>query len=148
METTRKMGIGFGVMILKNNQVLLGQRHVDPEKADSLMNGEGTWTMPGGKLDFGESFEEGAMREVKEEIDIDIKLEDLKVIALNNDIVPNAHFVTIGLLCEKFDGEVKVMEPDEITRWEWFDLDNLPTPLFKPSEKVLRNYREGKVYLG
>ena len=148
METTRKMGIGFGVMILKNNQALLGQRHVDPEKADSLMNGEGTWTMPGGKLDFGESFEEGAMREVKEEIDIDIKLEDLKVIALNNDIVPNAHFVTIGLLCEKFDGEVKVMEPDEITRWEWFDLDNLPTPLFKPSEKVLRNYREGKVYLG
>lgn len=147
MENTKKMGIGFGVMILKDSKVLLGQRHVDPQKADSLMNGEGTWTMPGGKLDFGESFEEGAMREVKEETDIDIRLEDLKVIALNNDIVPTAHFVTVGLLCEKFEGEVKVMEPDEITRWEWFDLDNLPSPLFKPSEKVLRNYREGLIYI-
>ncbi len=147
MENTKKMGIGFGVMILKDSKVLLGQRHVDPQKADSLMNGEGTWTMPGGKLDFGESFEEGAMREVKEETDIDIRLEDLKVIALNNDIVPTAHFVTVGLLCEKFEGEVQVMEPDEITRWEWFDLDNLPSPLFKPSEKVLRNYSEGLIYI-
>lgn len=147
METNRKMGIGFGVMILKDNKVLLGQRHVDPEKASSLMNGEGTWTMPGGKLDFGESFEEGAQREVKEETGIDIKLEDLKVIALNNDIVPTAHFVTIGLICEKFEGEVKVMEPDEITRWKWFDLDNLPSPMFKPSEKVVENYRRGQIYI-
>ncbi len=147
MENTKKMGIGFGVMILRNNKVLLGQRHVDPEKASSLMNGEGTWTMPGGKLDFGESFEQGAQREVKEETGIDIKLEDLKVIALNNDIVPTAHFVTVGLLCERFEGEAQVMEPDEITRWEWFDLDNLPTPLFKPSEKVVENYKRGEVYI-
>ncbi len=147
MENTKKMGIGFGVMILRNNKVLLGQRHIDPEKASSLMNGEGTWTMPGGKLDFGESFEQGAKREVKEETGIDVRLEDLKVIALNNDIVPTAHFVTVGLLCEKFEGEAQVMEPDEITRWEWFDLDNLPTPLFKPSEKVVENYKRGEVYI-
>ena len=33
----KKMGIGFGIMILKNNKVLLGKRHDDPEKADSLL---------------------------------------------------------------------------------------------------------------
>ncbi len=147
MENIKKMGIGFGVMILKDNKILLGQRHFDKEKADSLMNGEGTWTMPGGKLDFGESFEQGGKREVKEETDIDIQLEDLKVISLNNDIVPMAHFVTIGLLCENFVGEAKVMEPDEITKWEWFDLNNLPTPLFKPSQKVIENYKRGEIYL-
>jgi 8-oxo-dGTP diphosphatase len=146
METTKKMGIGFGVMILKDNKILLGQRHVDPEKAQSLMNGEGTWTMPGGKLDFGESFEAGGQREVMEETGIHIELEDLEVISLSNDIVPNAHFVTIGLLCTKFEGEAKVMEPDEITKWEWFDLDHLPSPLFKPSEKVVENYKAGRVY--
>lgn len=143
---TKKMGCGFGVMILKDNKVLLGQRHIDPEKASSLMNGEGTWTMPGGKLDFGESFEEGAMREVLEETGIKIKKEDLKVISLTNDIVPTAHFVTIGLLCTNFSGDAKVMEPDEITQWQWFDLENLPEPLFKPSEKIVKNYLDNVFY--
>jgi 8-oxo-dGTP diphosphatase len=143
---TKKMGNGFGVLLLRDNMVLLGQRHADPGKADSAMHGEGTWTMPGGKLDFGESFEQGAQREVLEETGIQIELEDLKVISLSNDIVPDAHFVTVGLLCEKFSGEAKVMEPDEITKWEWFDLDNLPSPIFSPSQKLLNNYQAGKFY--
>ncbi len=140
------MGIGFGVMILKDGKVLLGQRHFDAVKADSAMHGEGTWTMPGGKLHFGESFEEGACREVLEETGLNIRKEDLKVISLTNDIVTDAHFVTVGMLCEKFVGEPKVLEPDEITKWGWFDLNNLPKPLFKPSEKILKNYGEGEVY--
>lgn len=113
---TKKMGIGFGVMILRDNKILLGQRHVDPEKASSLMNGEGTWTMPGGKLDFGESFEGGAVREVLEETGITLTHEDVRVISLTNDIVPTAHFVTVGLLCTKCTQEAQVMEPDEITK--------------------------------
>ena len=148
----KKMGVGFGVMVLRDGKVLLGQRHVDHEKADSLMNGEGTWTMPGGKLDFGESFEGGAVRELREETGIVIQESDLEVISLSNDIVPTAHFVTIGLLCKcvpgsaVFEQEPQVMEPDEITQWKWFAFDDLPTPLFKPSEKVLNNYKEGKFY--
>ena len=142
----KKMGIGFGIMILKDNKVLLGQRHVDPEKADSLMNGEGTWTMPGGKLDFGESFEDGAIREVLEETGIKIDKNKLKVISLTNDIVPNAHFVTVGLIYTDCNNEPRVMEPDEITQWKWFDLEKLPVPLFKPSEKILKNYKENVFY--
>lgn len=145
-EIKKKMGAGFGVMLLKDNKVLLGQRHIDPEKADSELQGEGTWTMPGGKLEFGESFEQGAVRELQEETGLTTRVEDLKVISLSNDIGEKAHFVTVGLLCEKFSGEPQVMEPDEITKWQWFDLDQLPTPLFKPSEKIIKNYREGKFY--
>lgn len=144
--TNKKMGIGFGVMIIRDGKVLLGQRHPDPVKADSAMHGESTWTMPGGKLHFGESFEEGACREVAEEIGIEIKPQDLTVISLTNDIVPDAHFVTVGMICENLKGEARVMEPDEITKWQWFDLKALPKPLFKPSEKILKNYREGRVY--
>jgi len=46
----QKPGVGFGVMILKQGRILLGKRHSDPDKADSELHGEGTWTMPGGKL--------------------------------------------------------------------------------------------------
>lgn len=139
-SSNKKPGVGVGIMILKDDKVLLGKRHEDPEKASSVLHGEGTWTMPGGKLHFGESFEKAAFREVLEETGIKINKEKLKIISVTNDIVEDAHFVTIGFLCEDFAGEPKVMEFDEITEWRWFELDNLPSPIFFPSEKILNNY--------
>ncbi len=141
----QKIGVGFGVMLLKDGKILLGRRHPDPEKASSLLNGAGKWTMPGGKLHFGESFEHGAKREVKEETGIE--LTEARVICVNNDIIETAHFVTVGLLSENFNGEPKVLEPDEITEWKWFNLNNLPSPLYFPSEKVLNNYKEKSFYI-
>ena len=142
----KKPSVGFGIMILKDNKVLLGKRHENPEKADSELHGEGTWTMPGGKLHFGESFEKGAEREVIEETGIKINKENLKIISLTNDVVKDAHFITIGLLCENFEGEPRIMEPDEITEWRWFSLSELPNPIFFPSEKVLKNYLDKEFY--
>ncbi len=136
----KKPGAGVGVMILKDNKVLLGKRHSDPNKADSKLHGEGSWTMPGGKLDFGESLEDAVCREVFEETEIKINKENLKFVSVTNDIVKDAHFVTIGFLCEDFEGEPKVMEPDEITEWRWFELDNLPDVIFFPSKKILKNF--------
>lgn len=146
MEDKPKIGVGFGVMIIKDNKILLGKRHDDPEKASSLLKGAGTWTMPGGKLHFGESFEEGAIREVLEETGMRVDKNNLKIISLTNDIVEDAHFVTIGLLCKEFYGEAKVMEPDEIIEWGWFELNKLPKPIFFPSEKVLKNYFSKEIY--
>ena len=144
-EKKKKVGVGFGVLILKNNKILLGKRHEDPEKASSLLNGAGTWTMPGGKLEFGETFEEGAKRETLEETGI--LLKTVKVICVNNDMVETAHFVTIGLFSDDFEGEPQVLEPDEITEWQWFDLNELPNPIYFPSAKVLENYKNKKFYI-
>lgn len=138
MTSEKKVGAGFGVMLMKGDKILLGKRHSDPEKADSELHGEGTWTMPGGKLEFGESFEEGAKREVREETGMTIN--KVQVCCVNNDKNKDAHFVTIGLYSEAFTGEPKVMEPDEIVEWKWFDLNNLPQPLFPPSAKIVDNY--------
>lgn len=140
----KKVGAGIGIMILDGNKVLLGRRNDDAEKASSLLKGEGTWTMPGGKLRFGESFEDGAKREVHEETGLVI--HNPKVISISNDIVPDAHFVTVGLLATEFSGTLKVMEPDEITEWKFFPVDKLPKPIFFPSEKLLLNYLAKKFY--
>ncbi len=146
MSSDKKVGVGFGVMVLKDNKVLLGKRHEDPDKADSEVHGEGTWTMPGGKMHFGETFEDAAYRETLEETGIKINKEKLKLVSLTNDVVEDAHFVTIGFLCEDFEGEPKVMEPDEITEWQWFSLDELPDSMFFPSKKVLQNYLDKEIY--
>jgi len=146
----KRPGTGFGVMILKNGKILLGKRNEDPNKAESELHGEGTWTMPGGKLEFLESFEEGAKREVLEETGI--KLEKVRVICVNNDIAKDAHFVIIGLLAEEgiaFNPNVepRVMEPEEITEWKWFSLTELPEKLFNPSRKILNNYNTKRFYI-
>ena len=140
-----KMGIGVGVIVLnEKKQILLGLRNEDEEKADSELHGEGTWTMPGGKLEYGESFEEAGVRETKEETDLNVT--DIEVFCMNNDLNKHAQFVTVGLIAREYNGEVKVMEPDEIVDWKWFDLDNLPKNLFMPSRKCLQNYFDGKFY--
>jgi 8-oxo-dGTP diphosphatase len=131
--------VGFGVMLRKDGKILLGKRHDDAKKADSELHGEGTWTMPGGKLHFKEPLADGAVREMLEETGINIDKKDLELVSVADDIAHDAHFITIGFLCERFAGEPRVMEPDEITEWRWFPINSLPSRVFPPSEKVLEN---------
>ncbi|HOX41008.1 MAG TPA: NUDIX domain-containing protein [bacterium] len=138
--------VGFGVMILRDSKVLLGKRHEDPAKADSELHGEGTWTMPGGKMEFGETFETSACREVEEETGLALDEKSIKLISITNDRVPDAHFVTIGFLCKEAVGEPRVMEPDEITEWRWFDLGSVPANIFPPSKKVLEHFERKEIY--
>jgi predicted adenylyl cyclase CyaB len=145
-EKQKKVGTGFGVMILNSEgKILLGKRHENPDKADSAFRVSNVWTMPGGKLEYGESFEEGAIREVLEETGM--KLKNPKVICINQDRNEFAHFITLGLFSNEFEGYPEVMEPEEITEWQWFDLNNLPENIYFPSAKVLENYKQQKFYL-
>ena len=139
-----KPGVGVGVMILKNDQVLLGLRNSNKEKASSELNGEGTWTMPGGKVEFHETLEEAAKREVEEETSL--KVQSLKVISITDDFTPEKHYVTIGFLTTDFLGEPKTME-EEILKWEWFNIHDLPTNMYLPSKKLIEKYLNNeKIY--
>lgn len=144
-EEKKRVGAGFGVVLEQGGKILLGRRHTDPDKADSAFRSAGEWTLPGGKLEWGETIEEGAIREVKEETDIVI--QNPEVISVHNCKNEHAHFLTIGLIVHKWNGEAKVMEPDEITEWQWFILNELPSPLYFPSAEVIENYKQKKFYI-
>jgi 8-oxo-dGTP diphosphatase len=144
MNDKPKVGAGIGMIVLKDGKVLMGKRTEDRSLGTTELHGEGTWTLPGGKLHFHESFETGAQRELFEETGLIAK--GFEVISVTNDTVPDKHFVTVGLLCKAFEGNPNVMEPEEITEWRWFDFDDLPSPIFFPSEKLIKNYLAKKFY--
>lgn len=120
--------VGIGVIVVKDGKFLLQKR--------TGSHGEGTWSLPGGHLEFGESFEDTAKREVKEETNLDI--QNIQFAAVTNDIfkAENKHYVTVWILSEYSGGELKNMEPHKCTEQGWFTLDTLPEPLF-PSWKQL-----------
>ena len=140
-----KPGLGVGVMVLKDNKILLGLRNPDKEKASSELQGQGTWTMPGGKVEFMETLHDAAKRELEEETSL--KAAELELFSVSDDMTDTAHYVTMGFLVKEYSGEVQTMEPETILEWKWFDLDDLPNNLYKPSEVCIRKYKEKIIYM-
>ncbi|CAN6675703.1 unnamed protein product [Malus baccata var. baccata] len=116
------------VCLLKGKAVMLGRRR------SSL--GDSTFSLPGGHLEFGESFEECAAREVKEETGLDI--EKIEVLKATNNIFEDKgkpyHYVGIYVRAALAspDQEPKNVEPNMCDGWDWYEWDNLPKPLFRP----------------
>jgi len=122
--------IGVGAIVIKNGKVLLGKR--------KNSHGDGTWSFPGGHLEFGEKVEDCAKRETEEETGLII--DNFEKSVFTNDIFEkeNKHYVTLYAIAEIYEGEPVVAEPEKCERWEWFDWDNLPSPLFIPIENLLK----------
>ena len=100
--------------------------------------------MPGGKVEYMEKLVDAAKRELEEETSL--IANDLKLICISDDMTETAHYVTVGFLVEEYLGTVKTMEPETILEWRWFDINNLPTNMYKPSKKVLDKYLKGIIY--
>ncbi len=120
--------LGIGVLITKDDQVLLMRRR--------NAHGDGTWSTVGGHLEYGESPQECAIRETKEEIDVIIT--DVTFLAITNDVfeVPEMHYVTIWMAGRYVSGEPKI-NVHEKSAIGWFSWDGLPEPLFLPFEHLL-----------
>lgn len=141
------IGAGCGVILLnKNKQILLGLKNTDKDLADSELHEEGTWCMPGGAIEYGETFEEAGQREVKEETGITVN--NLAVFCVQTDKNEHAHFISVGMLALDFEGTPERVEPDVILKWEWFDLDKLPKKIFTPSKKTIDCFLNKKFYMG
>lgn len=126
MENRPKVGVG--VVVRKDNKVLLGQR--------KNSHGEGSWCFPGGHLEFGESWEQCAKREVEEETGL--KIKNVHLGKVTNDIfeTENKHYITLIMVADYDEGETEVKEIEKCERWEWFEWNHLPTPLFIPIQNL------------
>ena len=116
--------VGVGVLLLRDEKLLLGQR--------LGAHGAGTWAPPGGYLEFGESPEDCARREVLEETGL--TLEHFRLGPYTNTVFADEgkHSVTLFLLadCPESSGDPERREPEKCLGWSWHAWVNLPEPLF------------------
>jgi mutator protein MutT len=112
------IGVGTGAFIInEEGKILLTHR------GPSARNQVGKWEAPGGKVEFGETAEQTIVREAKEELGIDIKVDDL--LGFVDDIIPEEkqHWAGPTWLASIVSGEPKIMEPDMCDGMDWFTVE-------------------------
>ncbi len=97
------------------DKVLFTVRNVDPDK--------GKWDLPGGFIDPNETAEEGACREIREELGLDLKPSDLKYVTTspNNYLYKNVPYRTMDIFyeCALPSDVINVAAEDEIQELVW-----------------------------
>lgn len=116
--------VGVGVIVHRDGLLLLGERRGS--------HGAGTWALPGGHLEAGETPEQCAVREVLEETGLAI--DALRRGPYTSDVIApeGLHYVTLFVLARAAAGQPQLREPAKCAGWSWHRWDALPRPLFAP----------------
>lgn len=134
-------GVGIGVIIENDKgEILVGKR----------LSAYSPWySIPGGHLELGETFEAAAIKEVKEETGLDIK--NLKVVAVTNNLKTyqssGKHYVSVNLHTKDFTGVPQNLEPNKCEGWFWVSPQELPQPHFDASEMAVQCFLQQRFYI-
>lgn len=139
---TERPKVGVGVIIHRGDEILLVRR--------AGTHGSGTWSTPGGHLEPGETPEQCAVREAREETGVEVG--DLRFRAVTNDVFGDdgKHYVTLWMEGRYRAGQAVVGAAYEMSEIGWFGWDRLPAPLFLPLQNLLagRCYPDDATPLG
>ncbi len=124
----RSVKVGVGVLVWKGDKIALIKR--------TGASGAGTWSPPGGHIEFGESVLDAARRETMEEIGVEI--DSLEILGFTEDISAEygTHYMTVWVRSNWASGELKA-EDVEFTKSGYFSMDSIPGPLFLPFKNLV-----------
>ena len=133
-DKAKRPRVGLGIMLLNEYDEVLVSQRLAPDHPFHLR-----WQFPGGYLEFGESFEECASREVLEEVNLKVEASRMRYVATMNvrGVEFGYHNVGIFMLAQvqKDECHPKCMEPEKNTDWtwvKWFDFLKLEDSLSHP----------------
>lgn len=116
-----KLVVTVHLILIKDNKILLLRRFNTGYE-------DGKYSVPAGHLDGNETIRKAMIREAKEEIDIDIKPEDLEIVHVMHR-KSNDERIDFFLKSKKWEGKIKNKESDKCDDLRWFELKKLPQNL-------------------
>ena len=111
-------------IIIKKGQVFATQR--------GYGEFQGWWEFPGGKMETGESPQEALKREINEELDADIQVNEL-LETVEWDY-PNFHLTMHCFICNLLSESLHLNEHEAAT---WLNLENLRSVKWLPADEIL-----------
>jgi mutator protein MutT len=129
------IGVGVGAAIFNSQgKIFLTLR------GKKARNERGTWEIPGGSVEFGETFQIAVKREVREELGLDIHVHG--ILNFGDDIIPkeHQHWVFQTFICTIEKGIPKNLEPDKCKDLGWFTIreaEKLPLSMVTKRDMAL-----------
>lgn len=125
------------VFIIQDKRVLIWKRK----------NSYWEWKygFPWWHLEFWESIQECAIRELYEETSLIWDMESISLIHFTDDFMKeyNKHYITVFSIVRWFTGDVSITEPDKIQKWEWLtweEIKKLWNKNFLPIQNFIKKY--------
>ena len=113
--------------ILKKDDKILFVKH--------RKKGEEYYLLPGGGVDFGETFEEALKREFKEEVNIEISVDKMCIISEGVDPKGEKHIINLVFLVEYVSGEIVLPDEERIVGIEYLTISDLDNYTIYPNIK-------------
>lgn len=131
------IGVGVGAMIFDDRGRLLMTK-----RGQGAKNERGYWEIPGGGVELNETRVDALVREIKEEIGVDIEIVEELLTFEHMIPAEGQHWVATTFVVRMMgDQTPKIMEPHKCDAIEWFMLDELPSPLALTTKPSLEMYK-------
>jgi len=128
--------VDVNLLIVSNGQILLGRRC-------GTGFADGQYSVPAGHLELGESVVLAAVREAKEELNINVNPNEMRFVQVMHNsygIGRLAFFFEI----ERWDGDIANMEPHKCDDLRWFDPGDLPANMVPYIREAIDHYLNGR----
>lgn len=141
MEERYKSMIVVDLMLDRNNN---GKKEILLALRKNTGYNDGEYELPGGHVEADEDVIQAMIREAKEELNIELKREDLKIKHILHHYKGNR--IKFIISANSYTGELKIGEPDKCEKLEWFSLNELPSNFHKKTRKVLAEIQKEIFY--
>lgn len=108
---------------------------------------DGMYSLPAGHTEVGENFTQTLIREIKEEIGIEVSKNEAVLAHIMHRLAENKEeYVDVFYTCRKYQGTPTICEPDKCDDLSWFPLGSLPENILPYIKNALEDIQAGIVY--